>query len=131
MKEIEEVVPDDEHLLPDEAEHDDSEECENDQAEDDVYASYSSLSPIDPNMLSYTIGGFETSPISATCSPDTEVDFAMDMNMPMSTMSFDDMMMPCNSEMLSQGTGMYHAGDMFYGGAPSFLPQQTMAYGPV
>lgn len=123
MKELEEYVPDDEQSLSDEAEQDDGEDCENDQADDDAYADCPSFSSVDPNMLNYTVGGFESSSISTNYSPSTEVDFTMDVNMPLSAMSFDDM--------LSQGTGMYNAGEIFYGGAPRFPSEQTLAHGHV
>jgi hypothetical protein len=125
MREIEEIVPDDDQSLSDEIEHDAG---DIDHINDDTDINYSNASSNDSNMLSYAGAGFGASPMLPTYSPIADID--MNLNMVMPSINFSDMLVPCEIDVLSQAAGMYNAGDMFYDGPQTFQPQQAAAYGP-
>lgn len=118
MREIEEIVPDDESSLPDD-DHDIAGEPDIDQFRNLASFDFSIESPIDQTTFDGTGAGF--SPMSAGYSPGLRDPMTMNMSMDLPNLSFQETMFP-------QALGMIDTDDMLYGALPGFLPQQGLAF---
>ena len=109
MREVEEVVPDDESSLEDDLEHGD---IESDQIDDCPTQDHSSLSPVDCNAFNHAGAGFSVSPMLADFSASFPGEYT----------NFPD-------PLALHSAGVINISDGSYDGAQAYMPQQMLAYG--
>jgi hypothetical protein len=121
IREVEEIVPDNAQPPSNEGDAEDADDIDLEHI-DEAVADYASISQVDPTTLSFAGSAFDNSPVSGYMST-----FPTDVNVNMTNVNFEELMMPCESDIMAQTTGMY-AGDVFTDGSQGYLPQQTVAY---